>query len=198
MFANHKDRWAILFDESHQTSKTLLQHGVESTNYKYPIKLKNITELYAFNAKSCELLKNTILDCSPAVKFLRPTIKLTSCSSSAKLLVLIVSPISPLKEREEYIVKKLQCNDIDIYIKPHYQNKDYSFYEYLAQDNRFNLIKEQIFPKVDLVVSYDSTLVLEYQMCGIDVLLYDNKTLEEIVDSIFNLRNEINKKECLN
>ena len=194
VFANHKDRWALLFDNSPQRNKILLQHGVESSRYKYPVKLKNITELYAFSRQSYGVLQSTILDCSPSVNFYKSTISLTPCPPNEKFKVLVISQIQPLQIQEEFVVSNLQFEDIEIYIKPHYQNKDYSFYEYLAKNNNFILIKEQIFQQVNVVISYKSTLAEEYQMLGIEVFMYENASLKDIVENVILIRDRLHLK----
>ena len=41
------------------------------------------------------------------------------------------------------------------------------------------------YPKVDLIISYDSTLADEYEMKGIDVLRYNDENFESTIQSIF-------------
>ena len=89
-FANQIDRWAILFDHAPQKRKVLFQHGIEMPESDWPIKLKNITLLYALSKNEAKLLiKATILS-KPIVRILPPTIQLTNYNVENKSNVLIV------------------------------------------------------------------------------------------------------------
>jgi hypothetical protein len=108
---------------------------------------------------------------NPTLKFLKPTIRLTKCSGSKKK-VLIVSCIT-FYDREVEILKDLKGLDVEVYLKAHPGLTNDACYRKIQKEYGFNYITENIFPKVDFVISYDSTLAYEYMAWNIPVYMYE-------------------------
>lgn len=185
VFANHIDRWALAFDNCPQKKKILVQHGIETKAADWPVKLNTVTTLYAFNEElGCDVAK-ALLTHKPEYRFMKPTIELVDDIDDKNYKVLIVCHPAAMRDKEEYLISHLQQSNITIYAKTHYTTPDLSFYEDLAKRYRYHLITTKHFPKVNKLISYRSTLVSEYEICGIPALMYaDHKNLDEIVEKV--------------
>lgn len=185
VFANHIDRWAIVFDACPQTKKILVQHGIETKTANWSVKLKTVTTLYAFNEELGHDVTRALLTHEPEYRFMKPTIELVDDEEYKNYKVLIVCHPAAMRDREEYLISHLQEPNITVYAKTHYTTPDLSFYEELAKRYNYHLITSKMFPKVNTLISYRSTLVSEYEICGIPALMYaDYKTLDDIVTEV--------------
>ena len=194
VFANHIDRWAIVFDACPQTKKILVQHGIETKTANWPVKLNTVTTLYAFNEELGLDVTRALLTHEPEYKFMKPTIGLIDDEEDKNFKVLIVCHPAAMRDREEYLISHLQEPYITVYAKTHYTTPDLSFYEELTKRYNYHLITTKMFPKVNTLISYRSTLVSEYEICGIPALMYaDYKTLDDIVTEVKRQASEYNK-----
>lgn len=194
VFANHIDRWAIVFDACPQTKKILVQHGIETKTANWPVKLNTVTTLYAFNEELGLDVTRALLTHEPEYKFMKPTIGLIDDEEDKNFKVLIVCHPAAMRDREEYLISHLQEPYITVYAKTHYTTPDLSFYEELTKRYNYHLITNKMFPKVNTLISYRSTLVSEYEICGIPALMYaDYKTLDDIVTEVKRQASEYNK-----
>lgn len=185
VFANHIDRWAVLFDACPQKRKILVQHGIETKTADWPVKLKTVTTVYAFNEELGNDLRKALLVHDPEFRYMKPTIHLVDDKEDGNYKVLIVCHPAALRDKEAYLISHLQQPNITVYAKTHYTTPDLSFYEELTEKYRFHLITTQVFPKVNTLISYRSTLVSEYEICGVPALLYsDYKTLDDLVEKV--------------
>lgn len=184
-YSNQIDRWSTLFDQSPQLKKILLQHGIEDPKANWPVKLKNTSVLYALSKEESVNVVNAVFDKQPEVRIMAPTIKLGEMGDQNTFKVLIVGyPEGRLYEKEKELIKRLQNPGITVFLKLHPGKEDISQYEELLITCNYILIKDQRFPKVDIVLSYLSTLAVEYQACGVRVLQYDKYTIDDMVDVI--------------
>lgn len=180
-FANQIDRWAILFDHAPQKRKVLFQHGIEMPESDWPIKLKNITLLYALSKNEAKLLiKATILS-KPIVRILPPTIQLTNYNVENKSNVLIVGyPAYGLFDKERDLIYGIDLDKVNLFLKLHPGVQDISKYKELQRKRNYILIENDTFPNVDFVISYRSTLAVEYEVYNKCVLFYNDYSIEEI------------------
>lgn len=191
VFANHIDRWAVLFDACHQQKKILVQHGIETKGANWPVKLCTVTTLYAFNEELGKDLAKALFKKEPKYRYMRPTITLVEDNEDKNYKVLIVCHPAAMRDREEYLIAHLQESNITVYAKTHYTTPDVTFYEELAKRYNYHLITTKFFPKVNTLISYPSTLVSEYEICGIPALMYtDYKSLDDIVTEVKRLAEE--------
>lgn len=185
VFVNHYDRWAVLFDNLHSENIILLQHGIISADFAPPTKLKNISELYAYNEEEKDkFLKLVIYNKKCIFKLLKREIKLTSIPAKVNTPQVLLISCLPLTFDDE---KKLLINissKVTIFIKAHPVFSTLPYYE-LKKQFDFNLIVEKdLFPDVDLVISYNSTLGYEYELAGKKVIYYEKLSLDQIKDQI--------------
>jgi len=77
-------------------------------------------------------------------------------------------------EKEKEIIEDLSKKNINLYVKPH-PHSLFDPYEKLNISNNFVILQREDFPKVDIVISYSSTLATAYENYGIKVLNYDDE-----------------------
>ena len=201
--AEHHDRWAILADcycseKSTKTKKctlTLVQHGLEHPDtYRVinsltdgqglPYKLKNVSSLHVYDSNQLELFKKNILESDHknknpiSAKFLTHKIKLENIRSK-KLSILFIG--HPICEEFHINLQKVLSKkiDADIFYKPHPAANA----SQKIKKAQWQIISDtEFFPRVDLVVGYPSTLVVEYEENGIPNVIHDIKASDKYLD----------------
>lgn len=191
----HFDRWAILLDCALQEKKErgmsfrfiLFQHGIlkqlsedgkgyiNHFEFNLPSKLYAVTDVYAYDLESIRVFKYEIINFSALSK-----VKFNLVSMGFSLaekdfihkhemnnsILFVGHPICFEQQLEIY--KRISGLAI-VYYKPHPT--------IMPSDIMLNvgweIIKDKAcFPKVDLLISYPSTLVIEYQTLGIDAIVH--------------------------
>jgi len=188
----HFDRWAVLVDRSvrecrrtHGCSKRLVvtQHGSmgplnqesdKVTRLNLPTRMQQVDELYAYNINEAtaflsEVLVNSITAREIKYHFFKPLITLSGELISSRTRVLFVGHPICEKFHIEAFKKIKSWNDIEVYYKPHPKS---TMSESLAEVEWTLISEEHFFPIVDLLVSYPSTLVLEYEGRGIPASIH--------------------------
>lgn len=186
-FVNHLDRWAILFDHAPQHYKVLLQHGIESPKADWPVKLSSVNKVYVLAESQKPRMVRAVLGHETEFVVMPPTITLTTMANAKSKNVVVVAGENYMYwEQEEYIIRNLDYSDLMVYVKIHPGKNDYQKYINLQKTVNPNIevIKTQTFPKVEAVVSHNSTLGLEYEAHNIPVFYYDDMLLEDIVKHI--------------
>ena len=64
-------------------------------------------------------------------------------------------------------------------------------YVKLCEKYGYSLLGRTDFPKVDFVISYNSSLAIEYQDAGVQVLIYKKGEEEMILDEINKIKKQI-------
>ena len=181
---DHYDRYAILADSVKENKGSYVnyffhQHGSLSSNYNMPCKLKNIDVAILLNKLS---IKNFyLLSQKQNVKLLinKRAFNTVEIEKTQKKRILIIGNLA-CKNFHIKLVKMFSSvkNNIVIYYKPHPNNisliKQYSFC--------LNIVDHNIFPLVDLVISYNSTLLDDYIEAGFNYISHDiNSTNPELI-----------------
>jgi len=181
-----------LIDKLPHRNKILVQHGTEiilhntfdiEANFlnksqqgfwtlNPPYQYHTITEAYVFTKTEETALLLSILGCHPKFHYTGYGLKLTDLNLEKKS-VLIVGYYYIFIEIERKILESLQDKGLVVFLKNH-PTIPPSKYDSIKKEYDFELITDGTFPKVDLVISYDSTLALEYEALGVSVLYYDN------------------------
>jgi len=192
IFCNHLDQLVVLIDKLPHRNKILVQHGTEiilhntfdiEANFlnksqqgfwtlNPPYQYHTITEAYVFTKTEETALLLSILGCHPKFHYTGYGLKLTDLNLEKKS-VLIVGYYYIFIEIERKILESLQDKGLVVFLKNH-PTIPPSKYDSIKKEYDFELITDGTFPKVDLVISYDSTLALEYEALGVSVLYYDN------------------------
>lgn len=209
--ADHFDRWALLVDglvsrqrvrgrgaKALEVQLTLVQHGdvrsldqPASSQSRLPFvlryKLNAVTQLYVFDDHSRQVFENDILSrrcLARGVEIQRysPSIDLVSLPAEHKVKVLFVG--HPICESIQIELFKclMEAFEVTVYYKPH----PTAGMSALARSQGWTVIDDKrIFPAVDLIVSYPSTLVQEYAGQGIGAVMHPLQSQEEGGAGIF-------------
>lgn len=174
-FANHYDRWAVMFVQLFEDKEViLLQHGILPDDLHLNYKLRNINTIYCYDEKSKKIFENIFSLTDTEFKKINLSLSLSKIQSDRKSILIIGQPHSIDKEIE--IIEFLK-NDYEIYVKPHplYNDKKYKDIE------NINIIDDRNFyPKVSLALCYESTLGLEYEASGIKVIWWKNIKVKDL------------------
>lgn len=189
----HYDRWAVLIDRSvRECRRTLgcsrnlivVQHGlmgqlnqesgIRSARLNLPTRIRQVDELYVYNSNEASAFRSDVFAYSTntqeiKIHFFKPLITLSVNSISSRKKILFVGhPVCEKFHIELY--KKIRTwGDIEVYYKPHPK----ATMSASLAEVEWNLISEEhFFPIVDLLVSYPSTLVLEYEGKGIPASIH--------------------------
>ena len=179
------DRWAYLFGDTHHKTY-FIQHGVINDKVKFK-RIGKVNYAYYINVKQKNICEKILFNNIP-VAFYR---KNTSLGGVSKLLkngkknILLICNIV-FFDREKEIIKGLSKININLYVKPHPTNS-YHPYENLMLLNNFILLQKEDLPKVDFVISYFSTLAIEYESNGVEVLMYDDELFQTKWDNLINI-----------
>lgn len=214
IFANHKDTFATLIDALPHQKKTLVQHGteilMENPNhighpyYSYhedgnywsqnlPCRYKSLNKLYCFSKKELEAMSTSVLNCSPEVFYVGYSLKQFNENLEGDKAILIIAFYDLYYEKERELISLLQNRGIKIYLKNH-PLFSASVYSELGKEYSFILLDGAIYPKVDVVFSYSSTLALEYENLGVRIILYNNMDHNMLVNTVDTVCNEIELK----
>lgn len=183
-FGNHFDRWAILIDHI-KSKNTLVQHGIEDGSFSPPIKLNSVKTLYAFNADQVLFFDQKIITSKFSIEYFKPTIVVQKLSLSVPS-VLIIGNQSLYFKKEKSFIAGLQHLEVKVFLKPH-PRQSTEAYKKLRGEFEFELLTEPYyFPDVNYVISYKSTLALEYELIGKNVFYHTDISTEEIISNINN------------
>jgi|GEM_PF-2501671 len=193
VIVEHFDRWAILVDRSTRAQRLkrgcthsllLLQHGTlvgpEATPLAtawlrtLPTRLTCVDELYTYNSQEERVFREAVLVEKPSKRGLRvfyftPTITLSGELSIGKPRLLFVGhPLCEVFHEAVYCDLRKMIN-FEAYYKPHPTVRaSKSIY-----DVGWTVIEDPVyFPRVELLISYPSTLVLEYRQTGVSTLVH--------------------------
>lgn len=175
-FPSINDRWTYLF--GHLRNKTVyLQHGGLNRSKVLFImsKVGKADVGYYINECQRDICNRYMFSNTPEARYFAKM----EFSSNDKLRnngkkdVMLACELIYF-ETEEKIIKDISDNShLNLYVKPHPQN---SIVKYTALQEQFGFVMlgKTDFPKMDYVISYDSTILLEYQSNGVKTLMYED------------------------
>lgn len=197
LMAEHFDRWAVLVDGSarcqwfvdrasgirRKRKLTLVQHGSLGSlgnnnigavsNFDLPRKLHAVTHLYAYDHRQEMEFKNSVLSAESLgglkISYYQSRIKLRQAKDYAGMKILFVG--HPVCEAlHMHLYESLRTSfEFRAYYKPH----PLSPMSAKASAINWEIIKEpDNFPEVDMLISYPSTLVVEYSGEGISAIVH--------------------------
>ena len=192
-FAEHFDRWAVLIDTVSQMHKRkgvfiklcLVQHGLvgdisDNNKLNIPTKLKNVNLLYAYDETSVNYFEGSVFSSTAKldnVFYYKNRLALTHFANDSDFCVLFVG--SPFCEKLHIdIYNKLKVfPNILFYYKPH---PLYKINSAILNQQWEVLYDKSVFPSVDFLISYPSTLVSEYTDSGVHSFVHP---LDLVVES---------------
>ncbi|CAN0602459.1 unnamed protein product, partial [Ectocarpus sp. 12 AP-2014] len=179
-FSNHYDRWAVLFDQVFSDKWVcMLQHGILPDTLELSYKLKNLNVIFAIDGES-ELKFSKLFDLSQTVEFRRRSlhISLAGLDHCTKSVLIIGQPHSVKRELALIDLIGAELPQVSLFIKPHplYGKKQYeaSRYGEIISENDY-------YPKVDVAICLESTLGVEYERAGVEVLWWHDASPEKMV-----------------
>jgi hypothetical protein len=211
LMVEHFDRWAVLVDSSAAASRrnrrprslTLMQHGsvgAESNNsslkVNLPSRLRAVTHLHVYSEADAAMFRSSVLSpscnsCDVTVSYFRPRIELTKTPALNKPRILFVGhPLCEALHLRVFDALRLQ-RDFLAYYKPH----PVAMRSGASVVGRsWTLIEGRaVFPEVDLLVSYPSTMVAEYEFYGIAAVVHPiNLTADNAVDLVAEIERRLN------
>lgn len=186
----HFDRWAVLIDSSVQRSRssrkkrtlTVVQHGSVNATQKprglgflLPNRLRSAKNLWAYSAEDVKVFKDEILsqhcgDSGLVVRYYQPRIHLTEMAiPEGPPSILFVG--YPLCEAAHcgLLSALLLEGDWQIFYKPHPSSPASTSVRRLP----WTVVEgNSLFPRVDVLISYPSTLVTEYGCHDIQAVVH--------------------------
>lgn len=208
--SEHHDRWAVLVDTYCEYVKTLgvdkisfvmVQHGSEffSTYEKLkdigycdglPCRIRNVTDIFVYDSLQLDIFRGNILESSsaPDVFFYQYCLTLSPVFDDRKKILIVGNSFCESFHIQFY--NQFSSNeDFLWFYKPHPVQKPSRAVLMVG----WNVVEDNsFFPKVDLVISYPSTLASEYRLAGIDVLEHGIACDEVDFNTITNRVNLLN------
>lgn len=213
----HFDRWAVLADRSVREKRrvtncndhlVLVQHGAmgalnpekngDIPSINLPTRLNQVDELHVYNNDEAAIFKSAVLAGRKTTRvldlhFFKPVIELAGEKASSKINLLFVG--HPLCESfQAEVFRQLTNKDVfEIFYKPHPKAPMSSAVTAVG----WTLVAdEKTFPRVDLLISYPSTLVVEYEGAGVPASIHPIDAgvdaLSPFMDKTRSLINKIN------
>ena len=183
------DRWAFLFCNA-KCETFLIQHGKLMSNLEL-IKHKPSSTVYYISRTQKSVLDKVLFTCEPKTSSYRGGISFSGnnvLKGNGKKNVLVVCNSSFFDKEKKFV--ELLFGEVNLYLKPHPGEKDHSKYEQLKQQYGITILSKEFYPKVDIVISYDSTLADEYENVGITVIRHDTIQNCNEVESLIIDRNK--------
>ncbi len=177
-------RWAFMMSDQNHNS-VFLQHGMIGDGIGFLKKVGSPDIGYFIN-------KDQITNCcyslfiNQPVSYVMDGLKFTGNDkliTNGKKHLLLVCRYTDY-DLESKIVRTVTDNgEYNLYVKPHplYPCDNY---KRLSEETGCVLLGKTDYPKVDVVISYKSTLALEYADAGIVVLRHDQYALEKIFEML--------------
>lgn len=179
------DRRAFLFGNL-KCKVIFLQHGKvnELEDTRFMIKIGKAEEGYFIDEHQRDLCYGQLFYNEPIAHFL-PSFEFSSnhlLINNGKKNVLLVCNHLFFDIEKTIISMMMNKEDVNLYIKPH-PGDEPTTYKNLVGDRGVILGKKD-FPHVDLVISYDSTLAIEYQSVGVPVIYHSKENYIEQINHI--------------
>lgn len=215
--AEHFDRWAVLMDgltrvqsdSDKRAYYSIVQHGIvenisETIELALPYKLRYTTKLFVYDLNSESIFKNKIFapelsKIIKEIKYFESELQLTDIQSNKFKIFLIGNPICE-KFHAHLLNKLADIDNLEFYYKPHPLTPGYLNFK---ANNFFVIKNKEFYPRVNLVISYPSTLEFEYKKLGIntfthpiDIKIQDSNVLIGKLNRY--LLNEMNYKREIN
>lgn len=198
IISNQKDRWAYMIGTLRHKNKTIVQHGTVlakgvPSQYMFrfveysvcdklfylnmPYKLSGFNKIISFSHleyKYMLLSEHQVQRDNIVNENVGYNLSLTNLFDDNKINILIIGNSNQRSFEEEQLIEFFVHNaDYRLLLKPHPVFPKTVYKKYSNIDN-FYLMDNEVFPVVHFVISYYSTLALEYECAGIKVVYYDD------------------------
>ena len=204
LMTEHYDRWAVLVDgvfwrraKRPGETLTLVQHGLVGSIYKasspgasdlrLPRKLRAVDKLWVYDEPSerifCDDILSRLCVNHAIVNRFMSVISTSDLGDDDQLRVLFVG--HPLCEQaHQSLFRKMDGVQLKAYYKPH-PRAEMSAQAKIAG---WTLIEDpNVFPAVDLLISYPSTLTMEYGNLAVPSLVHPMNIAADEIDEFYRL-----------
>ena len=177
IFTSTYSKWAFL--HGYLQHKTIfLQHGWLSNESINLLKIGSANAAYYISEQQKHVCEGLLFNNKPEAHYLKG-IKFNIIPDKTKINILLVCE-SGFRRKELKIIEEIAKNkDLRLFVKPHPKDKDIEVFENLKEECGLIILQGYNFPAVDYVISYESTLAIEYEMKGVTTLVYDRDEYEE-------------------
>lgn len=212
-FCDQIDHWISLIDRSPQRVKIHLQHGtiytrrnmskIGSSIYSFvkeyniwavnsPYKMSYVKNAYSFSQIEYAAECKSFFKVPPEPIIMGYPLRSTDLTPvvSEKKSVMIIGYYYKYYGFEKQLISYLQDKNVEVILKNH-PTVSPDKYALLQSKYSFRLVNGSVFPKTDIVLSYDSTLAKEYEGLDIDVIYYDDKPIDEVMKELSKRLSEI-------
>ena len=196
--AEHHDRWAILLDFMAENKNaddgflfTIVQHGLEhestysemqKTNYGagvgLPYKIKNVDAIYVYNEAQLKIIRDNIINSNKelSVNYFKVRLLLHDIGAPQKKKIMFIGHPFCYELQLFIYLQLFDKFDFEFYYKPH---PTIEISDSIKNAGWLVIKEKDFFPKVNFLISYPSTLVIEYKEFGINSFIH---TLNEEKD----------------
>lgn len=206
IIAAHFDRWAVLAGfaaeqfkrlDLHQMKKsttlTLVQHGIlrsaseggsSKLAFRIPSQIRSVDCLYVYDQESADIFINEVVQAEekpPKVIIRPPQIKLVKLDEDKPRILFVGHSLCERFHLNLYLALKRCDVSAVFYYKPHPLIPCSDAIRYAGWkviDGRTE------FPAADLLISYPSTLVTEYRICGVSSIVHGLNADENEVETV--------------
>lgn len=171
VYYNTYDRWAFLM--SNTPRSIFIQHG-KLPESLHIIKVGTPEKAFYINESQRIILEKVLLKYPAKESNYRPLLEFTCndlLENNGKKNVLLVCWSNNINYEQR--ICQLINSDCNLLIKPHPGDKDNPEYVEMKEKYGCKIVPKTGYPKVDIVISYDSTLADEYDDAGVRVIRYD-------------------------
>jgi len=184
IFLETYSRWAHLCGRlSHYV--VFVQHGIIGKELNFLIKIGSPNEAYFLNEKEAGYCCEYLFYKMPVIKYL-DGLKFTSNEKLLKndnVNILLVCHYIYFEKEKRIANEIIGLGGYNVYLKPHPLDPREQYVEF-CKNNGAIILEKQDYPKVDLVIAYNSTLAVEYQDAGVDVIRHDEIDCKEIINKV--------------
>lgn len=185
-FTNLADRWAYLFGNiKHEV--VFLQHGIMPPFKEccYTIKVGSVDVAYYIDDDQRQICESVLFINKPKAYY-QVGMSFTSnnlLKSNGRKNILLVCNVL-FWEKEQIIIDKFSKSEKwNLYVKPH-PTDDPTNYIVLSKELKFIILGKKDFPKVDQLISYDSTLATDYMNAGVSTLRYSDDDFNDKLNAL--------------
>lgn len=216
VISQHFDRWAVLIDslsgflrkDNEEYKFVIVQHGIERRDIFQSMqeanidfnKLNFVNFLFSYSESQSQIFSQYIFSlssCAEVLLYNTEKIKLTKIySHENKYKFLFIG--HPVYEKVQIALyrKLVEVFEVKCFYKPHPTAGMSDF----CGDIGWEVLDDMIFPEVDYLISYESTLALEYQALGVIGFIHgeagDNNVIAKEVDAMLAFFSD--KLKCYN
>lgn len=177
LFFSTYTRWAYL-NGGLTNRKIFVQHGYLSGKWRLVKKIGRVDYGYYINEDQREICEKMLFENRPSYDYLEG-LKFTLLPPTEKISVLLIGNNNNSAIEEKILLTLSRNSSLILYVKPHPDFKNKSFYDNMRTRCNFVLLGKNDYPQVQYVFSYNSTLATQYEDAGVTVHRYVDIDFDE-------------------